>query len=233
MTAQAFFYNAIFFTYALVLTRFYDVPTAAIGWYILPFALGNFLGPLLLGPLFDTLGRKPMIASTYALSGVLLAVSAALFRAGDARCGEPDGVLGRHVLFCLGGGERGLSDGQRELPARGARAGDRVVLRARRPRSAGSRRPGCSASWSAAASAARCSSATCSAPALMVGAACVELAIGVKRRAAAARKRRRARYRPSNDHAAQSHFVIPGRRAAASPEPMNTGLWNMGSGFAA
>src|SRR6202158_1864187 len=59
MTAQAFFYNAIFFTYALVLTRFYEVPTAAIGWYILPFALGNLLGPCVLGPLVDTLGHKP------------------------------------------------------------------------------------------------------------------------------------------------------------------------------
>ena len=80
MGAQAFFYNAIFFSYALVLTRFYAVPSASIGWYILPFALGNFLGPLLLGPLFDTLGRKPMIASTYAISGVLLAVVGYLFR---------------------------------------------------------------------------------------------------------------------------------------------------------
>jgi len=80
MTAQAFFYNAIFFTYALVLTRFYAVPSASIGWYILPFALGNFLGPLVLGPLFDTLGRKPMIAGTYALSGVLLAAVGFLFR---------------------------------------------------------------------------------------------------------------------------------------------------------
>ena len=80
MTAQAFFYNAIFFTYALVLTRFYGVPAAAVGWYILPFAIGNFLGPLLLGPLFDTIGRKPMIASTYAISGVLLALVGYLFR---------------------------------------------------------------------------------------------------------------------------------------------------------
>ena len=87
MGSQAFFYNAIFFSYALVLTKFFDVPSASIGWYILPFALGNFCGPLLLGPLFDHIGRKPMIASTYALSGVLLAIVGYLFREGlvDAR----------------------------------------------------------------------------------------------------------------------------------------------------
>ena len=82
MGAQAFFYNAIFFSYALVLTRFYGVPAGAVGWYVLPFALGNFIGPLLLGPLFDTLGRKPMIALTYALSGLLLALVGWLFRQG-------------------------------------------------------------------------------------------------------------------------------------------------------
>jgi MFS family permease len=82
MAAQAFFYNAIFFSYALVLTRFYGVPAASVGWYILPFALGNFLGPLLLGPLFDLVGRKPMIGATYALSGLLLAVVGWLFREG-------------------------------------------------------------------------------------------------------------------------------------------------------
>jgi MFS family permease len=80
MISQAFFYNAIFFSYALVLTRFYDVPSASIGWYMLPFALGNFMGPLLLGPLFDTIGRKPMIATTYALSGILLAIVGTLFQ---------------------------------------------------------------------------------------------------------------------------------------------------------
>jgi len=79
MAAQAFFYNAIFFTYALVLTDFYGIPPAAVGWYILPFAAGNVLGPILLGRLFDTLGRKIMIGSTYALSGLLLAVTAYLF----------------------------------------------------------------------------------------------------------------------------------------------------------
>ena len=79
MASQAFFYNAIFFTYALVLGRFFSVPAEAIGLYILPFAAGNFLGPLVLGPLFDIVGRKPMIASTYAASGVLLALTAVLF----------------------------------------------------------------------------------------------------------------------------------------------------------
>ena len=79
MAAQAFFYNAIFFTYALILTDFYGTPANAVGWYILPFAAGNVLGPLLLGRLFDTVGRKIMIASTYALSGIMLAVTAYLF----------------------------------------------------------------------------------------------------------------------------------------------------------
>jgi MFS family permease len=82
MAAQAFFYNAIFFTYALVLTDFYDVPAAEVGWYILPFALGNVLGPLLLGRLFDSIGRRPMIAATFIMSGLLLAISGWLFRDG-------------------------------------------------------------------------------------------------------------------------------------------------------
>ena len=82
MAAQAFFYNAIFFTYALVLTDFYGVSADRVGWYLLPFAAGNFLGPLLLGRLFDTIGRRPMIAFTYALSGLLLALTGALFAAG-------------------------------------------------------------------------------------------------------------------------------------------------------
>ena len=79
MVSQAFFYNAIFFTYALVLTDFYQVPSQAIGWFILPFAAGNFLGPLILGRLFDTVGRRTMIAATYALSGLLLTGTGYLF----------------------------------------------------------------------------------------------------------------------------------------------------------
>ncbi len=82
MSAQAFFYNAIFFTYALVLTEFYGVPSANVGWYLLPFAAGNFLGPVLLGRLFDTWGRRPMIAFTYVRSGLLLAGSGWLFAQG-------------------------------------------------------------------------------------------------------------------------------------------------------
>lgn len=82
MVSQAFVYNAIFFTYALILTKFYNVPADKVGLYILPFAIGNFLGPLLLGPLFDSLGRRPMITATYAISGVLLAVTGWMFQAG-------------------------------------------------------------------------------------------------------------------------------------------------------
>ncbi len=82
MASQAFVYNAIFFTYALVLTKFYGIEADRVGLYILPFAIGNFLGPVLLGPLFDTFGRKPMIAATYALAGILLAVTGQLFAMG-------------------------------------------------------------------------------------------------------------------------------------------------------
>ncbi len=82
MAAQAFFYNAIFFTYAMVLTDFYGIATADVGWYILPFAAGNVLGPLLLGRLFDTLGRRIMITFTYLMSGLLLAATGWLFVGG-------------------------------------------------------------------------------------------------------------------------------------------------------
>jgi MFS family permease len=82
MIAQAFFYNAIFFTFALVLTDFYGIASSKVGWYVLPFAAGNFLGPLLLGRLFDTVGRRVMITLTYGVSGVLLALSGYLFAIG-------------------------------------------------------------------------------------------------------------------------------------------------------
>jgi MFS family permease len=82
MVAQAFFYNAIFFTYGIILERFHGVKADRVGLYILPFALGNFAGPLLLGPLFDRLGRRVMIPLTYALSALLLSGTGALFVSG-------------------------------------------------------------------------------------------------------------------------------------------------------
>ena len=75
MISQAFFYNAIFFTYALVLTRFQGVAESQVGRYIFPFAIANFLGPLILGPLFDHIGRRKMIVLTYGLSGIGLAAT--------------------------------------------------------------------------------------------------------------------------------------------------------------
>ncbi len=79
---QAFLYNAVFFTYALVLTTFYKVSSASIGYYLIAFALGNFAGPLLLGRLFDVVGRRVMISLCYLGSGAMLAVTAWLFDAG-------------------------------------------------------------------------------------------------------------------------------------------------------
>jgi MFS family permease len=83
MTAQAFFYNAIFFTYALILTDFYAIPADKVGLYILPFAVGNFCGPLILGRFFDTHGRRLMLAITYIASGVMLAITGYLFATGQ------------------------------------------------------------------------------------------------------------------------------------------------------
>jgi MFS family permease len=82
MVTQAFLYNAIFFTYSLVLAHFYNIPADKIGYYFFPFAVGNLLGPILLGPLFDTVGRRKMILGTYGISGILLAISAVLFHNG-------------------------------------------------------------------------------------------------------------------------------------------------------
>jgi MFS family permease len=82
MAAQAFLYNALFFTYALMLVRFYGVKPQNAGIFLLPLALGNFLGPSLLGPLFDIIGRRVMVAGTYLIAGVLMAGSGYLFAIG-------------------------------------------------------------------------------------------------------------------------------------------------------
>jgi MFS family permease len=95
MVSQAFLYNSVFFTYALVLTRFYAVPAADTGLYLLPFAIGNFLGVLALGPFFDTIGRRQMIAATYAVSALLLVITGWLFAIGQLS------VIGQTALWTL------------------------------------------------------------------------------------------------------------------------------------
>ena len=95
MVTQSFLYNAIFFTYAIVLTTFYKVPEGQIPLFFIPFAIGNLAGPLLLGPLFDTIGRKQMIFATYGISAVVLAVSGALFSAGALT------AVTQTVLWCI------------------------------------------------------------------------------------------------------------------------------------
>jgi MFS family permease len=82
MITQSFLYNAIFFTYGLVLEFFFHVPPTNTAYYFFAFAAGNLLGPLTIGRLFDTIGRKPMISGTYILSGVLLVITAILFKNG-------------------------------------------------------------------------------------------------------------------------------------------------------
>jgi MFS family permease len=82
MLAQAFLYNSIFFSYGLILEKFHGVPAADVGLYIVPFAIGNFAGPLLLGRRFDRWGRRIMIPGTYALSGILLLATGGLFLGG-------------------------------------------------------------------------------------------------------------------------------------------------------
>jgi len=83
MASQSFFFNAVFFTYGLVVTKFYHVNARSLPLHLLPFALASFLGPIVLGRFFDTIGRKPMIAATYAISGLLLGAAAILFGFGS------------------------------------------------------------------------------------------------------------------------------------------------------
>ncbi len=82
MVAQSFFYNAVFFTYGLVLAQFFKVSDRHVPLHILPLALGNFVGPLILGRFFDTIGRKKMITATYGVSGLLLIGSPIMFQQG-------------------------------------------------------------------------------------------------------------------------------------------------------
>jgi MFS family permease len=82
MITQSFLYNSIFFTYGLVLEFFFHVNPLDTGWYFLAFAVGNLAGPLTIGRLFDTIGRRKMISGTYLIAGILLVITAQLFKAG-------------------------------------------------------------------------------------------------------------------------------------------------------
>ena len=98
MAAQAFLYNALFFTYSLVLSRYYRVAHDHIGLYILPLSAGNFFGPLLLGRFFDTIGRRRMMTATFAASALLVAVTSLLFLEGDLS-GETQTVAWVIIFF--------------------------------------------------------------------------------------------------------------------------------------
>jgi MFS family permease len=95
MVSQAFAYNAIFFTYALILSRFYGIPSDRVGFYLIPFAIGNLLGPWILGRFFDTVGRRQMIVFTYAVSGILLAATGYAFAQGWLT------ATSQTVLWCI------------------------------------------------------------------------------------------------------------------------------------
>lgn len=95
MGAQAFFFNAVFFSYALVVKTFFHVSNRDLPLHLLPFAVASFLGPLTLGRLFDKIGRKPMITATYATAGVLLAAVLYPFASGRL------GALGMQIIFSV------------------------------------------------------------------------------------------------------------------------------------
>ena len=131
MITQSFLYNAIFFTYTLVLGKFYGVAPETAPVFLIAFAIGNLAGPLTIGHLFDTIGRRKMIAGTYVLSGLSAGHHGVPVQRGRAQRGDPDHRLVRHLLLRLGRRERRVPDGQRDLPAGGAGEGDRRVLRHR------------------------------------------------------------------------------------------------------
>jgi MFS family permease len=95
MVTQSFLYNAIFFTYALILKDFYGVGGGAVAYFIFPFALGNLTGPLTLGRLFDTVGRRLMVGGTYCASGALLFVTGWLFKDGHLNS------VTQTILWCV------------------------------------------------------------------------------------------------------------------------------------
>ena len=146
MATQAFIYNAVIFTFSIVLTTFFKVSDSAAPAYLIPFGIANFAGALLLGRLFDTVGRRPMIAGTYFISAVGLFVLGLAVQQRHARARRLHDRPVRDVLLRLRGGVGRLPDGQRGLPAGDARHGHRALLRdldrhRRRRRAAALRQP--------------------------------------------------------------------------------------------
>ena len=131
MITQSFLYNAIFFTYALVLTKVYGVDPKDTAYYFMFFALGNLIGPLVLGHLFDTVGRRRMIAGTYILSGGTAGHQRVPVQRRCAQRDDPDRLLVRGLLLCLRRSQRRLPDRQRDLPGRSPGQGYRRLLRYR------------------------------------------------------------------------------------------------------
>ena len=133
MGSQAFFYNAIFFTYALVLTTFFNVSTGNVAYFIFPFAIGNVLGPICLGHFFDSVGRRPMITGTYLVSALGLLITGWMFQADMLTRHHHDHLLVDHLLLRLGRRQRRVPDGVGDLPDREPRARDRGLLLDRHP----------------------------------------------------------------------------------------------------
>ena len=129
MIAQSFLYNSVFFTFGLILAHFYRVPDEQVGLYLLPLAIGNFCGPLMLGSLFDTVGRKKMIAGTFATSGIFARHSLHV-RRGIAFGSYSNNRMVCDILFCICGSQFRLPYGKRNISPRNPRAGYCLFLRA-------------------------------------------------------------------------------------------------------
>ena len=152
---QAFLYNAVTVTLGLTLTTYLGVGANKVGLFYAVFAAGNFLGPLLLGRLFDTVGRRPMIAGTYLISAVMLVVGRDRVQRRDVQRLGPDPGARGDLLLRLGRRQLRLPDRERDLPDGDPGARDRLLLRDRDRDRRDHRAARCSRSWASRATSAR------------------------------------------------------------------------------
>ena len=131
MVAQAFLFNAVFFSFGLLLTKFSGVTERQVGIYLIPLTTSNFCGPLLLGLLFDTVGRRKMIAGTYATAGLILIIAAVAFGLQNFIGMDSDTRLDDNFLFRIHGGKFGLPHRMRNLSSRGTCIRHCYLLRTR------------------------------------------------------------------------------------------------------